>query len=176
MHHMLFIIIFKRNKISCYVNWIFHVSYFLRLFVSFKYGLILLRYFLTDSVLHKDIFACLFSTHNTISLSCHEQVCLSSLSILVHGMIVFYYCRRLFHIQYNCYSKNYLLLLVNSNFFLLHAQNICNISKYLYSNYLFCLIWKYFLCLCSKRFLISLITVFNCIIIFFLVQKDLLHL
>ena len=26
---------------------------------------------------HKDIFACLFSIHNTISLSCHEQVCLS---------------------------------------------------------------------------------------------------
>ena len=25
----------------------------------------------------KDIFACLFSIHNTISLSCHEQVCLS---------------------------------------------------------------------------------------------------
>ena len=22
---------------------------------------------------HKDIFACLFSIHNTISLSCHEQ-------------------------------------------------------------------------------------------------------
>ena len=28
---------------------------------------------------HKDIFACLFSIHNTISLSCHEQVCLSGL-------------------------------------------------------------------------------------------------
>ena len=26
--------------------------------------------------IHKDIFACLFSIHNTISLSCHEQVCL----------------------------------------------------------------------------------------------------
>ena len=28
---------------------------------------------------HKDIFACLFSIHNIISLSCHEQVCLSGL-------------------------------------------------------------------------------------------------
>ena len=27
----------------------------------------------------KDIFACLFSIHNTINLSCHEQVCLSGL-------------------------------------------------------------------------------------------------
>ena len=31
------------------------------------------------SEIHKDIFACLFSIHNTISLSCHEQVCLSGL-------------------------------------------------------------------------------------------------
>ena len=29
--------------------------------------------------IHKDIFACLFSIHNIISLSCHEQVCLSGL-------------------------------------------------------------------------------------------------
>ena len=38
-------------------------------------------------VIHKDIFACLFSIHNTISLSCHEQVCLSGqtyLNILKH--------------------------------------------------------------------------------------------
>ena len=27
----------------------------------------------------KDIFACLFSIHNRVSLSCHEQVCLSEL-------------------------------------------------------------------------------------------------
>ena len=26
-------------------------------------------------IIHKDIFACLFSIHNIISLSCHEQVC-----------------------------------------------------------------------------------------------------
>ena len=28
---------------------------------------------------HKYIFACLFSIHNIISLSCHKQVCLSGL-------------------------------------------------------------------------------------------------
>ena len=38
--------------------------------------------------IHKDIFACLFSIHNIISLSCHEQV-------LVHGMInLLYYIIR----------------------------------------------------------------------------------
>ena len=31
--------------------------------------------------IHKDIFACLFNIHNTISLSCHEQVCLSGQSM-----------------------------------------------------------------------------------------------
>ena len=31
--------------------------------------------------IHKDIFACLFSIHNIISLSCHEQVSLSGLRI-----------------------------------------------------------------------------------------------
>ena len=31
------------------------------------------------SFIHKDIFACLFSIHNIISLSCHEQVSLSGL-------------------------------------------------------------------------------------------------
>ena len=30
-------------------------------------------------IIRKDIFACLFSIHDTISLSCHEQVCLSGL-------------------------------------------------------------------------------------------------
>ena len=29
----------------------------------------------------KDIFACLFSIHNIISLSCHEQVSLSGLKL-----------------------------------------------------------------------------------------------
>ena len=38
-------------KLIAIVNWIFHVSHFLRLFDVFKHGLILLRYFLTDSVL-----------------------------------------------------------------------------------------------------------------------------
>ena len=31
--------------------------------------------------IHKDIFACLFSIHNIISLSCHEQVSLSPLKL-----------------------------------------------------------------------------------------------
>ena len=39
-------------KLFAIVNWIFHVSDFLRLFMtSVKYGLILLRYSETDSVL-----------------------------------------------------------------------------------------------------------------------------
>ena len=32
--------------------------------------------------IRKNIFACLFSIHNTISLSCHEQVCLSGINII----------------------------------------------------------------------------------------------
>ena len=46
------------------------------------------NYYLTEASkhlffsIHKDIFACLFSIHNIISLSCHEQV-----SLLVHDMI-----------------------------------------------------------------------------------------
>ena len=40
----------------------------------------------TSSV--KNIFACLFSIHNAVSLSRHEQVCLSAhLNILVHDVI-----------------------------------------------------------------------------------------
>ena len=31
--------------------------------------------YLTPTVRRKNIFACLFSVHNTISLSRHEQVC-----------------------------------------------------------------------------------------------------
>ena len=34
--------------------------------------------------IHKDIFACLFSIHNIISLSCHEQVSLSGLRLIEH--------------------------------------------------------------------------------------------
>ena len=39
------------------------------------------------SNLHKDIFACLVSIHNIISLSCHEQVCLSGLSVSCHEQV-----------------------------------------------------------------------------------------
>ena len=45
-------------------------------------------------IVHKDIFACLFSIHNTISL-CHEQVCISG---LVHDMInLLYYASEIFN-------------------------------------------------------------------------------
>ena len=82
------------------VNWIFHLSDFLRSFmISFKYDLILLKYSLTNSVL-------------------------------------FYH--RYFHIHYNCYSKNYfLLLLLTLNYLLLlvynnilHGQKVLSIGNY----------------------------------------------
>ena len=41
----------NKVKLITFVNWIFHASGVLRLFMSFKYGLILLRYSSTDSVL-----------------------------------------------------------------------------------------------------------------------------
>ena len=50
MHYALFIIIFRRNKVNWYFYCIFHVSDFLRLFISFKYSQILLRYASTDGV------------------------------------------------------------------------------------------------------------------------------
>ena len=50
--------------------------------------------------IHKDIFACLFSIHNIISLSCHEQVCLSG---LVHDMMnLLYYFK-------NCFCNKFAL-------------------------------------------------------------------
>ena len=52
IHYMIFIIICGRTKLFGIVNWILHVSDFLGLFImSFKYGLIFLQYFQTDSVL-----------------------------------------------------------------------------------------------------------------------------
>ena len=36
-------------------------------------------YYRNVCYIRKNIFACLFSVHNTISLSCHEQVCLMRL-------------------------------------------------------------------------------------------------
>ena len=42
----------EETKLFAVVNWIFHMSDFLRLFmVSFKYGLISLRYSSTDNIL-----------------------------------------------------------------------------------------------------------------------------
>ena len=52
MHYTLFIISMVEIKLFAIVNWIFDVLDFLRLFMtSVKYGLILLRYSETDSVL-----------------------------------------------------------------------------------------------------------------------------
>ena len=85
----------------------------------------------TIIVIHKDIFACLFSIHNTVSLSCHEQVCLSGLrferyfshhrasrnvahlNILVHDMInlLYYYCY--FH-NFHYYSIIILIITIST--------------------------------------------------------------
>ena len=52
MHYMLLIIIYRRSKVVAIVNWIFHMSDTLGLFmIFFNYGLILLRYSSTDRVL-----------------------------------------------------------------------------------------------------------------------------
>ena len=47
--------------------------------------------------IRKNIFACLFSIYNTISLSRHEQVCLSGL-MLVHDVIILLYYKRFYFI------------------------------------------------------------------------------
>ena len=39
----------------------------------------MLEFVLGEQIIRKNIFACLFSIHNIISLSRHEQVCLSGL-------------------------------------------------------------------------------------------------
>ena len=71
--------IHKKGLYFCY-NFIFFFLtcffFFLNPPLSFK---MLLRGLAQWSNIRKDITACLFSIHNTISLSCHEQVCLSEL-------------------------------------------------------------------------------------------------
>ena len=63
MHYMLFIIIIFRRKKKKLLYWIFHVPDFLRLFmVPFKYGVILLRYSSTNSILFFITFAFVFDT------------------------------------------------------------------------------------------------------------------
>ena len=62
-------------------SWIFDLSSVL---ITFVFGNLLSQiekciFSGSFGFIHKDIFACLFSIHNTISLSCHEQVCLSGL-------------------------------------------------------------------------------------------------
>ena len=55
--------------------------------------------------IHKDIFACLFSIHNIISLSCHEQVCLClCLSMFYHDMINLLY-QSLVFTHFKCLLK-----------------------------------------------------------------------
>ena len=52
INYRLLITVFRRNKLIAIVNWIFHISDFLRSFMmSFKYGLILLRYSSIDRIL-----------------------------------------------------------------------------------------------------------------------------
>ena len=48
---------------------------------------------------HKDIFACLFSIHNIISLSCHEQVCLSGRDKLIIYWKISYSKEKLYAMQ-----------------------------------------------------------------------------
>ena len=49
-----------------------------------------------ERCIRKNIFTCLFSDNNTISLSCHEQVYMfnTSLNILVHDVINLLYKER----------------------------------------------------------------------------------
>ena len=47
---------------------------------NIKYEKVILKAYKKN--IHKYIFACLSSIHNTISLSCHEQVCLSGQTYL----------------------------------------------------------------------------------------------
>ena len=52
MYYRLFILVFKEIKLIASATWVFYGSYFVRLFVMFfKFGLILLRYYSTNSVL-----------------------------------------------------------------------------------------------------------------------------
>ena len=68
----------RRNKI-CFAISVFKSR--IKTWTTDNYPCRLCKNFVKDLVLLilKDIFACLFSIHNTISLSCHEQVCLSGL-------------------------------------------------------------------------------------------------
>ena len=48
------------------------------------YILLILEILVECFYIHKDSFACLFSIHNIISLSCHEQVSLSGMINLLY--------------------------------------------------------------------------------------------
>ena len=85
--------------------------------------------------IHKDIFACLFSIHNTIRLSCHEQVCLSGfkvcftkahLNMLVHDMInVLYY---FLQVMCSFYQVNLFRIIFEMPNIILHQSVPCYIA------------------------------------------------
>ena len=49
----------------------------------------------TETVLPKNIFACLFSVHNTISLPRHEQVCL--IRVRLEILLAFFFYKSIVH-------------------------------------------------------------------------------
>ena len=67
--------IINNNKLNAIVSELFIRGRKLNISLVF----ITQSFFKVPKDIHKDIFACLFSIHNIISLSCHEQVCLSGL-------------------------------------------------------------------------------------------------
>ena len=86
--HFIFYSFFIKQNISIlFMSYVFS-THFAFLFSSLSTSIkeYIFDFNPTNSVIiHKDIFACLFSIHNIIiSLSCHEQVCLSG---YVHDMI-----------------------------------------------------------------------------------------
>ena len=116
-------------KLFNIANWIFYVSYFLRLFImSFKYGLILLRYSCTDIVLYCFItigfmFNIIFTPWITYSY---------------YFMIIFFFF---------FFKKNF------------NASNIFNYFSFFFDvkRFLISLITVYFSSFSWKRFLIPLI-------------------
>ena len=55
----------------------FDIYFYIYIYIYFKIKQLQIQILVMS--IHKDIFACLFSIHNTISVSCHEKVCLNGL-------------------------------------------------------------------------------------------------
>ena len=89
--------------------------------------------------IRKNIFACLFSVHNTISLSCHEQVCLMRQLInLLYYLYVYIFERS---ISWR-YSSS---LIVRSTAIPTKASNIWSGVTYLpFSRILNCFLFVFF--------------------------------